>query len=329
MGEHQNFKLRKLKAAIDRIALLVNSNAAMKKMQKKEKAMEKQLSRLRQLEEIEVPERNKVVRSVMAILKKEQKQTSKQMISLGRRLGRHVHLDHAALRKEEKIVTSKEVTAVKQLHAALRKLMNTLLRRRMAQFKEELSRVKVKNEQRVEHQDFKLRKLKAAIDRIALHVNSNSAMKKMLTSKELTAAKKLHAAFRKLMNRLSRHAEGERRMRQQDSKFRKLKVAIDRIGMHANSNPAEKELQKGDKAAVVGWLRNQEGKFRWVGAVAGWLRNPWESAIGRSGLHVNSNAANKKLQREEKAMKKRLTHLRPAKEIEDHERSKWSRSAMP
>merc|ERR1712107_783658 len=175
--EHQNFKLRKLKAAIDRIALLVKSSAAMKKMQKKEKAMEKQLSRLRQLEEIEVPERNKVVRSVMAILKKEQKQTSKQMISLGRRLGRHVHLDHAALRKEEKIVTSKEVTAVKQLHAALRKLMNTLLRRRMAQFKEELSRVKVKNEQRVEHQDFKLRKLKAAIDRIALHVNSNSAMK--------------------------------------------------------------------------------------------------------------------------------------------------------
>merc|ERR1712107_657326 len=179
MGEHQNFKLRKLKAAIDRIALLVNSNAAMKKMQKKEKAMEKQLSRLRQLEEIEVPERNKVVRSVMAILKKEQKQTSKQMISLGRRLGRHVHLDHAALRKEEKIVTSKEVTAVKQLHAALRKLMNTLLRRRMAQFKEELSRAKVEGEHRVEHQDFKLRKLKAAIDRIALHVNSNSAMKKM------------------------------------------------------------------------------------------------------------------------------------------------------
>merc|ERR1712107_863417 len=122
--EHQNFKLRKLKAAIDRIALLVNSNAAMKKMQKKEKAMEKQLSRLRRVEETEVPERNKLVRSAMAILKKEQKQTSKQMISLARRLGRHVHLDHAALRKEEKIVTSKEVTAVKQLHAALRRLMS-------------------------------------------------------------------------------------------------------------------------------------------------------------------------------------------------------------
>merc|ERR1712130_176676 len=138
--EHQNFKLRKLKAAIDRIALLVNSNAAMKKMQKKEKAMEKQLSRLRRVEETEVPERNKLVRSAMAILRKGQKQTSKQMISLARRLDRHVHLDHAALRKEEKILTSKEVTAVKQLHAALRKLMNVLLRRPMAQFKEELSR---------------------------------------------------------------------------------------------------------------------------------------------------------------------------------------------
>merc|ERR1712196_106651 len=162
-----------------RIALLVNSNAAMKKMQKKEKAMEKQLSRLRRVEETEVPERNKLVRSAMAILRKGQKQTSKQMISLARRLDRHVHLDHAALRKEEKIVTSKEVTAVKQLHAALRKLMNRLLRRPMAQFKEELSRAKVEGEHRVEHQNFKLRKLKAAIDRIALLVNSNAAMKKM------------------------------------------------------------------------------------------------------------------------------------------------------
>merc|ERR1712107_325393 len=163
-------------------------------------AIQKQLTHLRRAEEIETLERNKKVRSAMAALKKEERKTSKQVISLARRLDRHVHLDHAALRKEEKIVTSKEVTAVKQLHAALRKLMNRLLRRPMAQFKEELSRAKVEGEHRVEHQNFKLRKLKAAIDRIALLVNSNAAMKKM---------QKKEKAMEKQLSRLRRVEETE------------------------------------------------------------------------------------------------------------------------
>merc|ERR1712107_379953 len=129
--KQQDSKLRSLKAAIGRIGLHVNSNPALRKLQKREKAIQKQLTHLRRAEEIETLERNKKVRSAMA-----------------------------ALKKEEKIVTSKEVTAVKQLHAALRKLMNRLLRRPMAQFKEELSRAKVEGEHRVEHQNFKLRKLK-------------------------------------------------------------------------------------------------------------------------------------------------------------------------
>merc|ERR1712007_243951 len=74
--EQQDSKLRSLKFAIGRIGLHVNSNAALNKLQKEEKAMEKQLTHLR-------------------------------------RVDMHVHVGHAALRKGEKIVISKEMTAVK------------------------------------------------------------------------------------------------------------------------------------------------------------------------------------------------------------------------
>merc|ERR1711937_364415 len=149
MGEQQDSKLRKMMVAIDRIGSHVNSNTALRKLQNEEKAIEKQLTHLRRAERRETLERNKRVRSAMAALKKEHRETSKQVISLARRLDMHVHLDHAALRKDETIVTSKEVTAVKKLHAALRRLMSRLLRRPMAQFKEELSRAKVEGEHRV------------------------------------------------------------------------------------------------------------------------------------------------------------------------------------
>merc|ERR1712107_594782 len=261
MGEHQNFKLRKLKAAIDRIALLVNSNAAMKKLrsrlvrqltaqfdkklshakaerehrvkqqdsklrkmmvaidrigshvnyntalrklQNEEKSIQKQLTHLRRAERIETLERNKRVRSAMAALKKEHRETSKQVISLARRLDMHVHLDHALQR---------------------------------AQFKEELSRAKVEGEHRVEHQNFKLRKLKAAIDRIALLVNSNAAMKKLRSR----LVRQLTAQFDKKLSHAK--AEREHRVNQQDSKLRKMMVAIDRIGSHVNSNTALRKLQ--------------------------------------------------------------------------------------
>merc|ERR1712107_142424 len=116
--EQQDSKLRRLMAAIDH----VNSSAALKKLQeevkaieKKEvKAMEKRLTHLRQTKEIEALKRNKWVRSAITALKREEKQTSKQMISL-------------AMRKEEKIITSKELTAAKKLHTTLKKLSGRML----------------------------------------------------------------------------------------------------------------------------------------------------------------------------------------------------------
>merc|ERR1712007_152566 len=171
--EQQDVKLRKLMAAIERIGSHVNSSAALKKlekdvkvMEKKEvKAMAKRLTHLRQAKEIEALKRNKWVRSAMAVLKREEKQTSKQMISL-------------AMRKEEKIITSKELTATKKLHTALKKLTGRLVRQLMAQFEKELSHAKAERDIRVEHQHSKLRKLTAAIDRIGSHVNSSAALKK-------------------------------------------------------------------------------------------------------------------------------------------------------
>merc|ERR1712107_890118 len=152
--EQQDSKLRRLMAAIDRNGLHVNSSAALKNLQeevkaieKKEvKAMEKRLTHLRQTKEIEALKRNKWVRSAITALKREEKQTSKQMISL-------------AMRKEEKIITSKELTAAKKLHTTLKKLSGRMVRQLMAQFEKELSHAKVEHEHRLEQQDSKLRKL--------------------------------------------------------------------------------------------------------------------------------------------------------------------------
>merc|ERR1712137_130495 len=98
--------LRKMMAAIDRIGSHVNSSAALKKLQEEVRAIEKKevkaikerLTHLRPAEEIEDHERSKWVRSAMSVMKKEEKQTTKEMISL-------------AMRKEEKLITSKELTA--------------------------------------------------------------------------------------------------------------------------------------------------------------------------------------------------------------------------
>merc|ERR1712007_39172 len=135
--EQQDSKLRKLMAAIDRIGSHVNSSAALKKlhnkvkaMEKKEvKAVEKRLTDLRRANEMKALNRNKWVRSGIAVLKREEKQTSKQMISL-------------AMRKEEKMITSRELTAVKKLHTALKKMSGRLVRQLMAQFEKELSHAK-------------------------------------------------------------------------------------------------------------------------------------------------------------------------------------------
>merc|ERR1712007_31634 len=79
---------------------------------------------------------------------------------------------------------------------------------------------------------------------------------KMIRSKQFTAAKKLRTALQKLTGRLVRqlmaqfekelsHAKAERehRVKQQDSKLRKLIVAIDRNGSHVNSSAKLKKLQ--------------------------------------------------------------------------------------
>merc|ERR1712137_1096107 len=184
--EQQDSKLRKLMAAINRIGSHANSAVAVKKLQK----------------------------------------TSKRMISLG-------------MRKEEEIISSKELTAAKKLHSAMKKLTGRLVRQLMAQFEKELSHAKAERERRVERQDSKLRKLMAAIDRRGSHVNSAGlAMRKeeeIISSKELTAAKKLHIAMKKLTGRLVRQlmakfekelshakAEHEHRVEQKDFKLRKL-----------------------------------------------------------------------------------------------------------
>merc|ERR1712130_659331 len=127
--------------AIDRIGSHVNSGAALKKLQKEVKAMENKegLTHLRRAKEKEAPEGNKWVRSAM-----------KRMISL-------------AMRKEEKIITAKELTAAKRLHTTLKKLSGRLVRQLMAQFEQELSHAKAEREHRMEQQDTKLRKLMVAI----------------------------------------------------------------------------------------------------------------------------------------------------------------------
>merc|ERR1712107_589179 len=145
--EQQDSKLRELMVAIDRIGSHVNSSVALKKLQKEVKALEKKelkakekrLSHLRPANKIEALRRNKWVRSAIADLKQEEKQTSKQMINL-------------AMRKEEKIITSKEFTAAKKLHTTLKKLSGRLMRQLMAQFESELSNAK-EREHRVEQQD--------------------------------------------------------------------------------------------------------------------------------------------------------------------------------
>merc|ERR1712139_585376 len=118
-----------------------------------------------------------------------------------------------AMRKEEKLITSKELTAAKKLHTAMKKLTGRLVRQLMAQFEKELSHAKAEREHRVEQQDSKLRKLMVAIDRTGSHVNSAGlAMRKeeeIIASKELTAAKKLHTAMKKLTGRLVRQLMGQ------------------------------------------------------------------------------------------------------------------------
>merc|ERR1712007_406859 len=128
--------------------------------------MKRRLTHLKQAKEIEALKRNKWVRSAIAVLKREEKQTSKQMIRL-------------AMRKEEKMITSKQFTAAKKLHTALQKLTGRLIRQLMAQFEKELSHAKAEREHRVEQQDSKLRKLMVAIDRIGSHVNSSAALEKL------------------------------------------------------------------------------------------------------------------------------------------------------
>merc|ERR1712007_906 len=119
-----------------------------------------------------------------AALKKLQK-TSQQMIIL-------------AMRREEKIITSKELTATKKLHTALKKLTGRLVRQLMAQFEKELSHAKVEGEHRVEQQDSKLRKLMAAIDRIGSHVNSSAALKKLHKEVKAMEKKELRAMEKRL-----------------------------------------------------------------------------------------------------------------------------------
>merc|ERR1712007_219313 len=257
--EQQDTWVRKLTAAIDRIGSHVNSSAALKKfqkevkaMEKKEvKAMEKRLTHLRRAKEIEALNGNKWIRSAIAVLKRGEKQTSKQMISL-------------AMRKEEKIIKLRQSTAAKKLHTELKELTGRLVRQLIAQFEKELSHAKAEREHRVEQQHSKLRKLMVAIDRIGSHVNFGAALKnlqnevkaiekkeglthlrrakdiealernewvksaiavlkreerqgskqmislvmrkeaKIITSKKLTAAKKLHTALKALTGRLVR-----------------------------------------------------------------------------------------------------------------------------
>merc|ERR1712066_446831 len=86
-------------------------------------------------------------------------------------------------------------------------------------------------------------------------------------SEGIDSCKKLHTTLKKLSGRLVRqlmaqfeqelsHAKAERehRVEQQDTKLRKLMVAIDRIGSHVNSGAALKKLQKEVKA-----MENKEG----------------------------------------------------------------------
>merc|ERR1712110_1257782 len=90
----------------------------------------------------------------------------------------------------------------------------------------------------------------------------------------LTAAKKFHTAMKKLTGRLVRqlmaqfekelsHAKDERehRAEQQDSKLRKLMVAIDRIGSHVNSGAALKKLQKEVKAMKKKRVKSMETRL--------------------------------------------------------------------
>merc|ERR1712137_1268087 len=155
--EQQDSKLRTLMAAIDRIGSHVNSSAALKKLQEEVKAIEKK--------EVKAMEK-RLTHLKQAALKGEEKRTSKQMISL-------------TMRKEEKTITSKELTAAKKLHKTLKKLSGGLVRQLMAQFEKELSHAKAEREHRVEQQDSKLRRLMAAIDIIGSHVNSSAALKKL------------------------------------------------------------------------------------------------------------------------------------------------------
>merc|ERR1712137_838464 len=89
----------------------------------------------------------------------------KLMVAIDR-TGLHVNSAGLAMRKEEEIISSKELTAAKKLHTAMNKLTGRLVRQLMAQFEKELSHAKAEREHRVEQQDSKLRKSKAAINRI-------------------------------------------------------------------------------------------------------------------------------------------------------------------
>merc|ERR1712007_410767 len=130
--------------------------------------------------EIEALNGNKWVRSAIAVLKRGEKKTSKQMISL-------------AMRKEERIIKLKQFTAAKKLHTALKELTGRLVRQLMAQFEKELSHAKAEREHRVEQQDSKLTKLMAAIDRIGSHVNSSAALKKFRREVEAIATQVVKA----------------------------------------------------------------------------------------------------------------------------------------
>merc|ERR1712007_23923 len=113
-----------------------------------------------------------------------------------------------AMRKEEKMIRSKQFTAAKKLRTALQKLTGRLVRQLMAQFEKELSHAKAEREQRVEQQDSKLRKLMAAIDRIGSHVNSSAALEKL--QKEVKAMEKKEVkAMEKRLTHLGRAKEIE------------------------------------------------------------------------------------------------------------------------
>merc|ERR1712137_236270 len=139
---------------------------------------EKELSHAKAEHEHRVEQQDSKLRKLMAAINridshvnsavavKKLQKTSKRMISL-------------AMRKEEEIIASKELTAVKKLHTAMKKLTGRLVRQLMAQFEKELSHTKAEREHRVEQQDSKLRTLMAAIDRIGSHVNSSAALKKL------------------------------------------------------------------------------------------------------------------------------------------------------